>query len=118
MTDQPAPRPTTSLTGEEFKALAMTNVGQLQHWLQNTPTHIESGAAGLTPEAIALVEFHMNRCLMFLRSWSLTKIEGMQQSAMAEATTTASETNGATRKGGWPKGKKRTPRAPATEAGQ
>lgn len=117
------PRPTTALTGEEFKTLAMTNVVQLQNWLTSIPAHIESGAAGLTAGHLDLIDAHLNRCRMFLRSWSLTKIEVPPQSVQAQprAQPDGAQMNGAQpspRKGGWPKGRKRNPRVPAEEGAQ
>lgn len=99
---------TTSLTGEEFKSLALTNVGQLHTWLTNIAPHLEGGAAGLTAEHIGLIEAHMNRCLMFLRSWSLTKMPQAPVQVQAPQPTNGAEPPKA--RGGWPKGRKRTPR--------
>lgn len=105
---------TTTLTGEEFKTLAITNVVQLQNWLQSIPGHVESGSSGLSAEHLALIDNHLNRCRMFLRSWSLTKVAvapvQVEQPAGDTKPNGAEASKG---KGGWPKGKKRT-RTPAT----
>lgn len=120
MTDTPAPRQTIAPTADEFKTLAMTNVQQLMNFLSSIPPHVESGAAGITQVQLDLIDRQMNRCRTWLRSWSLTKIDVPPQSVQArpDETAKASETNGATRKGGWPKGKKRNPRVPAEEGAQ
>lgn len=118
MTDQTAPKPTTALTGDEFKVLALTNVSQLQNWLNAIPGCLESGAAGLTADHLDLIDKHLNRCRMFLRSWSLTKVD-VQPAAAPVQVQTESQGNGAAppkRTGGWPRGKPRKPRVTQPES--
>lgn len=100
------------LTPEEWKHLGVLNVVQLQNFLQSIPSNGETGVSGLTAGHMALVDDHIERLRTFLNAWARAKLD---LSLKTEAKPKAEASNGAVKKGGWPKGKKRT-RKPATPA--
>lgn len=100
------------LTPEEWKQLCILNMVQLHNYLQSIPGNTETGASGLTDQVRNIIDAHLARGHTFLRAWQLSRFE-MPQVRVAQPAAPAS--NGAVKKGGWPKGKKRT-RKPATPA--
>lgn len=98
---------TAQLTPEEWKQLCILNAAQLQNFLQSIPGNTETGASGLTDEAMSIVDMHMARGRTFLGAWARAKFE-MPKVAQPAA---QHHGNGAEkRKGGWPLGKKRARR--------
>lgn len=110
-----APNKVAQLTPEEWKQLVLLNAAQLQNWLQGIPGNTESGAAGVTADHLALVDGHLNRLRTFLRAWSVAKIDVPAQRSAPSQPATSTIDAAAKGKGGWPKGKKRTPRAAVTD---
>lgn len=104
---------TTSLTPEEWKQLCLLNVTQLHNFLQGVPAQTEGGVAGISDQHLALIEGHLQRGSAFLRAWQ--KSRPVIPVAKADDQSKPVEANGVKRKGGWPKGKKRTPRGEAQE---
>lgn len=98
------------LTPEEWKQLVLLNTAQLQNHLQAIPGNTETGAAGLTEHHLALIDTHIGRGRAFMRAWSLATLEIAPVVQPHQAP--VQHTNGAEPKGkgGWPKGKRRTPK--------
>lgn len=101
------PQKTTQLTPEEWKQLCILNVTQLHSFIQGIPSHTEGGVAGINDHHLALIEGHLQRGAAFLRAWQKSKtiIPVAEEAAPQETADEAPK-----RKGGWPKGKKRTAR--------
>lgn len=108
MTEQTDKPKTVALDMAEYRALALHNIAALHtHLTNNAPT---------TAEHLEGINQHLTRTLVFLRSWQLQaaamiaaqEAQGASSVPVAE---TAAASNGAeppSRKGGWPKGRKRT----------
>jgi len=96
----------TKLTTSEWQAVCLRDIEELYTALK--------GIAYPTDEALAQIDRHMARWSTFMRSWKLT---GEQQSGPAapeseKAVETAEPAKPAVKKkGGWPKGRSRKPRA-------
>lgn len=89
----------------EWKALALTNVGQLHAFYSsiNAPT----------PENLQYISAHLDRMKAFAHAWHLSQRPQVQQQQPIEqkqAVVVDSDIPGQKplRKGGWPKGKRRT----------
>lgn len=117
MTDTPAK--TIQLKGEQWKQLALLHVAQLSQYLQNIPGSVETGAAGLTDQHLAMIDQHLQEGAMILGAWRRSRgpaVQAQPQPAapvQAEAPA-APQGNGVIApkgKGGWPRGKKRTRQA-------
>lgn len=100
------------LTPEEYKAVCLKNIEQLYVFCQHL------GAP--TSEHFTRIDEHMARWRTFMESWALSvpKEEASKEELKAEAPAEPVEADQAKskKKGGWPKGKKRTPRAPVSAA--
>lgn len=105
----------TTLSPDEWKQLCLLNVGQLQNYLLGIPALTESGASGMTDEHLAQIEAHVTRGQSFLIAWRKSSVGA----ARIEPPAAHAEGNGAEptikRRGGWPKGKKRTRQVPAPQ---
>lgn len=116
MTEQTTSK-VAKLTPEEWKQLVLLNTAQLQNYLQSIPGNTETGVAGFTDQHMAIIDGHFARGRAFMRAWSLSTVE---VAPAAQPPAPAHQANGAEppkpHKGGWPKGKKRTPKQP--QAGQ
>lgn len=113
--DTPTPAKTIQLKGEQWKQLALLHVAQLSQYLQNIPGNIETGAAGLTDQHMAMIDQHLQEGAMILGAWRRSRGPVIPQpQVQVEAQAPATPTNGATepkRKGGWQKGRKRSRQA-------
>lgn len=108
---------TMQLQPSHWRELALLNVSQLHGFLSQVPAVMESGQSGMTDELITRIESHINEQRAFLRAWRLARIP---QAAASQPQEAQQQANGAhepevKKKGGWPKGKKRTPRVQATQ---
>lgn len=115
MTDQTTGK-VAKLNPEEWKQLVVLNAVQLQNYLQSIPGTLEGGASGLTGQHQAAIDEHVARGRTFMRAWSLATLDMPTQPKQA-AQPKVPQTNGAAapKKGGWPKGRKRTPKQPAAQ---
>lgn len=114
---------TLILSPDEWKQLCLLNAGQLQSYLNGIPALTENGSSGLTAEHLTLIDGHLNRGGLLLQGWLRSRAAGSVAAPVKPAAETApdapaeatkpTEPNGAAkpRKGGWPKGRKRTRQA-------
>lgn len=113
---EPTPAKTIQLKGEQWKQLALLHVAQLSQYMQNIPGSVETGAAGLTDQHLAMIDQHLQEGAMILGAWRRSRgpvVAQPQPPAQTEARA-PHPGNGATEpkgKGGWPRGKKRTRQA-------
>lgn len=111
MTNTP-PR-TMQLSPAHWRQLALLNVEQLHQFIASIPPIAESGQSAMTEELIATVDAHLAEQRAFLRAWRVAR------SPQVVAPDAETKTNGAhepvKRKGGWPAGKPRKPRAEASQ---
>lgn len=103
---------TTTLAPNEWKQLALLNAAEFQNYLLSIPAMADGGSSGLTDEHMTMIEGHLARGQSFLNAWRRSRAVHVQ----AVVQPMVRHTNGAEvlkRKGGWPKGKKRTRQNPA-----
>lgn len=126
MTD--APR-TMELAPADWRQLVLLNVEQLGNYIASIPANTEAGLSALTAEHIVVIGSHLERGHQFLTAWSKSRVPGMGQVRAKSATEMIEGAerimegeiaeglrNGAERqkrKGGWPLGKPRKPKAEA-----
>lgn len=108
MTDAPK---VLQLTPAEWKQQCLFSVAQLHAYLESIPPHTEAGASSLTADVMAGIEVHVARGRSFLRAWQLSRVPGVVAPApsVPQQKATGNGHAGPKKKGGWPKGKKRTP---------
>jgi len=101
-----AAKPTLSLNPGEWQALAITNANQLSHFLGTIQAPTEA--------ALLEIDGHLIRLRSFLQAWRRSvPAASVAAAAPAQPAEAAPGSNGAAkpkRKGGWPAGKKRTPK--------
>lgn len=106
------------LTPEEWKQLVLLNAAQLQNYLQGIPGNTETGVSGLSDKHMSLIAGHVDRFQTFLIAWSKARImvsppvSAEASAPEADAPAHANGAEPAAKKGGWPKGKKRSPKQP------
>jgi hypothetical protein len=96
---------TVSLAAGEFRVLVASNLQDATQFVQNN--------AQLNAEQVKALNDHLDRIKVFVASWHASAPLPVATPEVAAAA--AAQGNGAApvkRKGGWPAGKKRTPRAP------
>jgi len=99
-------KPVMQLRPGEWKQNALFNLAGIQNYVLSIPDQVESGAAGIQPEHLALIDAEIERVRLFLRSWQRSRFDVPS----AEPAQEPHAGNGAAepkRKGGWPKGKSR-----------
>lgn len=97
---------TTQLTAEEWKQLCLLGVAQLN-------TFVQQIAVPPTGEHFALIDSHLERWRTHMGAWAASKVV-LDPVPPQQAVRTAPAGNGAEppkKKGGWPLGKKRKPKA-------
>lgn len=101
---------TMQLAPADWKQLCLLNAAQLHGYIEMIPPHNEGGASALTDDALREIDAHLERGRALLRAWRVARMPAV----VAEVKV---QTNGADPvkpkgKGGWPKGRKRTPQPP------
>lgn len=102
---------TMQLAPADWKQLCLLNVAQLHGYIDSIPPHNEGGTSALTDETVAMIDAHLERGRSLLRAWRVARVPQMMASEQSHPAA-VNGTEPPKRRGGWTKGKKRTPRVP------
>lgn len=101
---------TMQLAPADWKQLCLLNAAQLHGYIEMIPPHTEDGSSALTDDALREIGAHLERGLALLRAWRVARVPAMVAEVNPQANGAAlAKPKG---KGGWPLGRKRTPREP------